>query len=81
MFADSIPTTQSAWLVVRRGAPHQSVVFKKDVPVSSKLNKDEVLVKVRDPCMFINHELRNWTGARCGTQSSVGSLSYTRRPH
>jgi NADPH:quinone reductase-like Zn-dependent oxidoreductase len=43
----SIPKTQSAWLVVRRGRPENAVVLKTDVPVPSKLGQGEVLVRVQ----------------------------------
>ncbi|KII89061.1 hypothetical protein PLICRDRAFT_124276 [Plicaturopsis crispa FD-325 SS-3] len=41
-----IPTTQKAWLVLRRGTPAQSVELK-DVEVPSKLGAGEVLVRVQ----------------------------------
>ncbi|KIY73557.1 NAD(P)-binding protein [Cylindrobasidium torrendii FP15055 ss-10] len=40
------PTVQQAWIAVARGHPKDALKLKKDWPVSSKLNKGEVLVKI-----------------------------------
>jgi len=47
MSSDSaIPTTQKAWMVVKRGKPRDALVLKTDVPVP-KPKQGEVLVRVR----------------------------------
>ncbi|KIY51029.1 NAD(P)-binding protein [Fistulina hepatica ATCC 64428] len=43
----SIPRTQKAWIVERRGVPSKALTLKNDWPVPTKLDKDEVLVKVQ----------------------------------
>jgi NADPH:quinone reductase-like Zn-dependent oxidoreductase len=42
-----LPLKQKAWLVVRRGAPKDAVVFSDQVDVPSKLAPGEVLIKVQ----------------------------------
>jgi hypothetical protein len=41
-----LPTTQKAWLVVRRGPPDVALELVHDAPVPTELQDGEVLVKV-----------------------------------
>ena len=43
----SIPATQKAWKVVRRGSPAQALVCDEKADVPSKLAPGEILVKVQ----------------------------------
>ncbi|KAK7693253.1 hypothetical protein QCA50_002819 [Cerrena zonata] len=45
--SNSIPDTQKAWLAVKRGTPAQAIRFEENAPVSAKLKKGEVLVKIQ----------------------------------
>ncbi|CAL1704181.1 unnamed protein product [Somion occarium] len=45
--ATSVPQTQKAWLAIRRGEPSYALRLDNNVPVSSKLENGEVLVKVQ----------------------------------
>lgn len=47
MAAHSIPDTQRAWVVVRKGVPARAIQLDEKHPVAKKLAKDEVLVRVR----------------------------------
>lgn len=43
----SIPEKQKAWLAVKRGTPAQAIRYDESVPLSSKLEPSQVLVKVQ----------------------------------
>ena len=43
----TIPTTQAAWRVVRRGSPASALELKDDIPVILDLAPGEVLVNIK----------------------------------
>lgn len=47
MTTESIPDTQKAWLIVRKGEPANALKIDEAYPVPKKLGKDEVLVKIQ----------------------------------
>ncbi|GJE86887.1 NAD(P)-dependent alcohol dehydrogenase [Phanerochaete sordida] len=47
MAAPAVPDTQKAWVITRRGVPAQAVHLDTKFPVSKKLAKGEVLVRVQ----------------------------------
>jgi NADPH:quinone reductase-like Zn-dependent oxidoreductase len=42
-----VPTTQQAWVAVRKGLPSEALEFRVDYPVPNLLADGEVLVKVQ----------------------------------
>ena len=41
------PDVQKAWVAVRQGSPRSALELKSDWPVPSKLDPNEVLIKVQ----------------------------------
>ena len=42
----SIPKTQKAWIIVRKGDPSAALSLKEDYPVPTDLGSNDVLVKI-----------------------------------
>lgn len=47
MSTNTLPETQRAWRVVRKGSPSKALHFDDQVPVPTKLAPGDVLVKVQ----------------------------------
>lgn len=43
----SIPASQRAWRILRRGQPSQALELREDTPVLTDLEDGEVLVKIK----------------------------------
>ncbi|KAG8894859.1 hypothetical protein FRB99_000946, partial [Tulasnella sp. 403] len=49
--SSTIPSTHTAWRVLRQGTPRDSVELQHDVTVRKELEDGEVLVKVKSAAM------------------------------